>query len=371
MARRTKGEGSIKQKADGRWEATFRVDGKPKYITGTDKDDVISRWNKAKVARDEGTYTEPSKMTLNQWIKRWLLIYKKNAIEPKSFEDYNNMWRLYIHDSIGEIKLQKLRGDDIQELVNKMHAEEYSVATIKQMYAVLRGSIYKAWQLDKIKTLPTKSVELPKAPQKSVVIFTTEEEKIFEEHAHEYELGNICLLMLYNGFRPGEALGLERKSIDYKKHVIKVRGNVQVIQNYDDDLKKVGRALHEKDYTKTPAGMRNVPMMPETEALLKQMDAESKHIRFICVDAKGQPVTVDKLDKAMVKMTKALKISEISPHKLRHTFATRQIENGMSQSALAKILGHTKTSMTDKYVHLSDNSLRAEMNKTALNKSAQ
>ncbi len=367
--RRAKGEGSIKQKNDKRWEAVFYVNGKPKYITGMDKTDVIERWNRAKADRDNDDYVEPSKIKLNQWIKRWLIVYKKNAVEPKTFEDYNNMWKLYIHDTIGEIKLQKLRGDDIQNLVNEMHEKEFSGATIALMYTVIRGSVYKAWRLDIIRNLPTKSVELPKSNKKSIVIFSLKDEMIFTDNVLSYDMGDVCLLMLWTGLRPGEVIALERKAIDYANNVIRVLRNAQTIQTYDDDLNPSGRERREKCSTKTVAGIRNVPMWPETEALLRYMESKSKHIKLICSDRKGQPISIERLGKAMDRMTRDMGVSEISPHKLRHTFATRCIENGMKPKALQKILGHAKIATTmDLYVHVSDDLAQREMEEVRKNR---
>lgn len=372
MARRTKGEGSLKQKKNGRWEAKFYVDGVPKFITGMDKNDVVSRWNKAKAARDEGTYVEPTNMTLNQWIKRWLSVYKKNKLAPKTLETYNDMWKLYIHDTLGGKKLQRLRGDDIQDIINDMVNDGYSSSTIGLMYAVLRGSIYKAWQLDIIAKLPTKAVEVPKNKStREAVAMSAEDQAVFEKHALDYEFGGILLLMLWTGLRPGEALGLTRSSLDYKKKLIKVSGTSQTVMTFDKDMEPTARTHRIKDSTKSPAGMRNVPMWPETEELLKTLEAKSNNVSLICVDSAGKPLIFGRLRNALNKMTKSMGIATIHPHTLRHTFATRQVEAGMDYKALQGILGHAKLSMTmDLYVHASDDFKAEQMAKVRAAKTA-
>lgn len=372
MSRRTKGEGSIKQKKDGRWEAMFYVDGKPKYITGTDKADVISRWNKAKQARDNGTYVESTNMTLNQWIKRWLIVYKRPNVEPKTLESYYVMWKLYIKDSIGETKLQKLKGDAIQELINDMGDDGYSTSTINLMYSVLRGSIYKAWQLDIIAKLPTKAVELPKTKTaKDIAVLSVKDQETFEKHAVEHDFGDIFLLMLWTGLRPGEAMGLTRTSIDHKKKVIKVQGTAQTVLDFDKKMEPIKRTHRVKESAKSASGMRNVPMMPEVEELVKKLEAKSNNVSLICVDNLGDPLSPTRLRHALNRMTKAMGIPDIHPHTMRHTFATRQIEAGIDYKALQAILGHYNIAMTmDRYVHTTDDFKAEQMTKARANKMA-
>lgn len=124
MSKRANNEGSIRQRSDGRWEAriTIGIDpktGKPKRrsIYGSSQAEVRKQLTKLTKAIDEGTYREPNKLTVGQWLDNWLITYCHN-LKPLTQSSYKVVINKHLLPNIGGIKLQDLRPVHIQKFYN-------------------------------------------------------------------------------------------------------------------------------------------------------------------------------------------------------------------------------------------------------------
>lgn len=106
---------------------------------------------------------------------------------------------------------------------------------------------------------------------------------------------------------------------------------------------------------------RVLPLSTETARLLRQFIAESeRHFEstYVFTTNYGDPLNEKTLQKAFDKYAKKAKLGRsVSPHVLRHNFATMAAENGMSVFHLQKLLGHAEIATTRKYVQLSAESV--------------
>lgn len=108
------GEGSIRQRKDGKWEARYSLgydsEGKQirKSLYGKTRQEVNEKLTKILYELSIGTYLEPTKITVKQWCSDWLENYKKHEIKPKTYESYKNIVKLHIEPHIGHVQLKEL-----------------------------------------------------------------------------------------------------------------------------------------------------------------------------------------------------------------------------------------------------------------------
>lgn len=152
------------------------------------------------------------------------------------------------------------------------------------------------------------------------------------------------VLILDCGMRLGELCSLEKEFLDLTRKQIKLPGSK----------------------TKNRKG-RILPISTETARLLKQLVTETSRefdTPYVFTTNYGSQLSEKTVQKAFDKYAEKAKIGRsVSPHMLRHNFATMAAENGMPLFHLQKLMGHADIKTTRKYVQLSEESIVVEHRK--------
>ena len=166
--RRAQGEGTIRQRKDGTWEARYTVGRDPgtgkqiqKSVYGPTQKAVRQKLQQIAQAIDEGTYFEPSKMTVAAWMETWLQEYLGN-VKPGTVANYTQHVRNHIVPALGAVKLSALQPPQIQHLYNQMQADGLSAKTIKNLHGAMHRALQTAVRMGYLKTNPAKGCILPR-----------------------------------------------------------------------------------------------------------------------------------------------------------------------------------------------------------------
>ncbi|MBR3255500.1 MAG: site-specific integrase [Clostridia bacterium] len=244
---------------------------------------------------------------------------------------------------------------------------EYSQSVITKVWQQLQGAFNEAQIREIVDKNPFELKGFlikPKSckPTKEIDALTIEEEKRFiNELKKGYDKQNIIFyIAIYTGMRISEILALEKDNIDLDKRVIHIRKTLSHVDK--------GKILLEHT-TKTYAGMRDVPIVDALyTVLLEFLQKKKKGFLFLkngnfqhatCFNSRFQKICKNadirvyykKISVKTGRKTKKLyecnsKKSKVNFHMLRHTFATRCIENGVSPVVLQRILGHKDIQVT-------------------------
>ncbi|MFR5601174.1 MAG: tyrosine-type recombinase/integrase [Lachnospiraceae bacterium] len=326
---------------------------------------------------EHGLYAKETVVTVDDWFHTWIEEYKRPTVKQGTIGVYEETYDSYIKKPFGKKKLKDLRPEQVQNLYNTLNADGYSRNTIELVSVVLSGMYKQAYKNQKIRMNPVPLATLPKMPaKKERRVLSAEEQTTFLETVKEHPYAYIFELALSTGMRSGELRGLEWNDIDFQNRVIHVRGTL--VQNQYGFY---------KDTPKTQSSFRDIPMLDNVWHLLKKrkkQQSEQKLLlgihwdslegleNLVVTTATGRPLGKGYLNNAIGTIT--AKIQETRPkfeyftiHSLRHTFATRCIENGMEPQVLKTILGHSKLSMTmDLYAHVLPDTKSKELQKIAV-----
>lgn len=283
-------------------------------------------------------------ITCNKWLDLWLTVYVKPNKKEKTYCCYKDaIRRIRVNnppflekniDSIDEIEIQSF----INSLGNK-----YSKSTINDIRVVFNQSFRTAAINGYCIKSPISKLSIPEcASEKYVRALTRAEQMSLEKAAKKDKLGHIVLFFLYTGIRSNELCSLKWSDYYEEKQYIRIRKS------------------------KTKAGIRIIPLIPETVNIVKSLP----HINdFIFNSTRNTPVTESVLKKLYLRMRKATGINIITNHVYRHSFATRLMEGGASDKALSTLLGHTSVAFTlRRYTNAEDDFLREQI--SLLHKSA-
>lgn len=252
------GSGTIRKKTVTRsgkqytfWEARFTVGTDPgtgkqiqRSISGKTQAEVRKKLSEALTAVDNGTWTQPTKVTVGQWVEEWIDTYAANSVKDYTLSSYKQILKNHIKPHLGAIPLQGLRGNHVQKFYNDLTKQGLSGKTVKNISAVLHKSLGKAVKLGYIPANPCDAADLPKVVNKEIHPLTDDEIKLFLAAIEGSTMRNAFAVCLFCGLRRGELVGLSWDKVDFDKQEITISQQLQLSKE-----KGVGYSL--KDYTKS------------------------------------------------------------------------------------------------------------------------
>ena len=221
--KKANGSGTIRKRADGRWEGKYTLGYDPKTgklirksVYGKTQKEVRLALSKIVSEMDSGTYAEPSKMKVSQWLDEWLASYTMN-IKPATRSAYEEHIRVHIKPSLGDIPLKQLSNRDIQQLyTNLLKERELSPKTVRNIHGVLHRTLEQAKLLGYIRVNPADAAVTPRVEKKQVETLDAEDIGKFlaaiRGTKYEYPL----FVAVFTGLRQGELLGLTWDCVDFE-----------------------------------------------------------------------------------------------------------------------------------------------------------
>jgi integrase len=124
--------------------------------------------------RDLGRDLEGAKITLNEYLDRWIQTAVKPRVREKTCQDYEGMLRRYIRPHLGERVLAAMRPLDVQTVYQEMIERGLSARTVRYTHAVLRSAMRQALQWRLLLETPADGVKIPQEPRGEMRSFTVE-----------------------------------------------------------------------------------------------------------------------------------------------------------------------------------------------------
>lgn len=354
VSKRAKGEGTVFERADGRWvgEVTtgYEDEGKQrrKTVYGKTQGEALAKVAELKQRLANGTYTDV-KLTVKDYLKQWLE-EKERTLKPSTLEQYTSCINRSIVPIIGSVKLDKLTPLQVQNLVNGIH-DVSGAARAAKCRTVLFSAYKQAirWQL--VTRNPVEATDPVKEPHREMTLWEPEQAARFLDAAMEHRLHAFFYLSMATGLRRGELLGL--RWVDIESGLLHVK----------QTLVKVGTQLIIST-PKTRKGFRTVALSPDVEAVLlshRQRQAVERAAlgdawerpELVFTSEVGTPLNPDNLKRVRDYLMNKADVPRVRLHDLRHLHASVAIHSGMDAKVLADRLGHARASFTlDRYTHL-------------------
>lgn len=373
----------ITQRSDGRYMARFVYKRKRYAMYDIDLKKLLKKLRDKQYEVEHGIWVDETRLSVNEWFEIWMREYKQNSVKYGTYQLYHQIYRLYIQDKIGDECMASIRPDQIQSIYNELSAEGHMPETISLTAAVMNGMFQQAYQNQMIQKNPVEFANKPKSlvEKKEMRVMSIEEQKIFREYASESGYYRLYLVGLGTGMRSGELRALEWEDVDFANRIIHVTGTLKLHKG----------SGYIKDTPKTVTSKRDIPMLDEVYRVLKEQKKEQAQMRTLLGEkwqpaaglgnlvftsqyhrkAYGIPIGDAALNVDLKKIVKkineeGISFEPITPHTLRHTFATRGLERGIPPKVMQELLGHTSITMTmDTYSHVLPDMKAKEIQKLA------
>lgn len=321
------------KRSDGRYCATVYIAGKRKYLYDRDPKVLYERVESIK----ERKSLPP---TFNYLAEKW---------EKEVFDSHSpGTQACYAKplerakEELGDIPASDISAPDIYSILQKMAAQGYSARAVKAQRTVIR-QIFQTAILDRhlsevIRFNPASEVPLPKGLPKPAKREAPEDEVVsLIRGSASKPFGLFALFLISTGFRRGEALAVKWSDIDLEAGTVRCSKSV------------IYRGTVIVSDPKTVAGNRIVPLLPDLRLYLRPGNKD-EYI-FHGEDA-FKPMAESTFRRRWNNYCRDIGV-ELTPHVLRHAYATLLFEAGVDLHTAQKLLGHADISVTQAiYTHL-------------------
>jgi len=283
----------------------------------------------------------------------------KVTIKPSSAAVYHRYMDNYIEPHFKDMPYSQLDSEKIQEFVTGLSENGLSAVTVQAVYSLMKAGLKPSGKDAMF------DVNLPKYSRKQVEYLSLDEQQRLEDatKAAGYPYYLTMTIGLYTGIRLGELCGLKWEDIDFSLKIMRIKRTIQRIAVRDGGKAKTKIVIHEP---KSPSSMRNIPLPEFLVDLLREQKIVT--VGDYVLSLNGKHLEPRYIQGHFKKMLKAANVKNVNFHTVRHTFATRALENGFDIKSLSEILGHASATVTlDKYAHVMDDHKRKLMERMADN----
>ena len=276
--RRPSGDGMVRKREDGRWESRIVVghkkNGTPifQHAYAHTQKELMEKLHQNIERYQDVELTEDSRMTLGEWLDRWLTDYKENTVRPGTFAGYRSCIENYIKPQLGDKQVSLVTAQDVQKLYRKLkengRVKEHpkfgsalSDTTINRLHAIFHQAMEDALHAHIIAKNPTVGATVPKASHAPKRVLTDKELDTFLDAVREDKRwGDFFYAELTTGLRRGEICGLMWQDFDARNGVLQVRRTLH--------SRKLGVDMLGK--TKTRSGERTIVLPRSTAEILRR-----------------------------------------------------------------------------------------------------
>jgi integrase len=318
-----------------------------------------------------------SSITVGSWLDQWLA--GKRKLRESTAETYATHIRIYLNPMLGQVPLDRLRAEHIDEMVDRIgewnaeiaearaegrhpncegdirrRVQVISNATLHRVVATLRNALNGAIKARRINVNPAQHIELPpEDPAETVVWGPAEVNRFLDFIEDDGEMGLLFRTVVIHGPRRGEIVGARWAGFDeatghltLKKTILSISGRIT------------------ESTPKTKAGERTVHLDGATRDMYLRHRVKQAEMRLAMGEAwtdndlifcrpTGEPWPPDLVSRRWRTAVAAAGLPPIRFHDGRHTAATLGLEAGIDIKIVSERMGHSKTGFTrDRYQHV-------------------
>jgi len=368
--RRGRGEGGIRKRADGRWEAAIDLGWesgkrKRKFLYGRTRIEVAEKLRRVQAAIDNGRPVLDERVQVGDFLDRWLDTVVKPNRSHGHWRNCEAAVRLHIKPALGSIRLSKVTAADVQRLVNDARAKGLADDSVRLIHAALRAAlgVAKRWGLahENVASL----VEPISVHRDEVEPFSEAELGQLLAVAGQDRLGAYVKVAVALGLRPGEARALTWADLDLDGEYPSLR--VRNAFSRSAGGEKLGPP-------KTPRSRRVIALPRQSVDAL--MDHRRRQLKerihagpawqagdFVFAQPDGRPLTESALSRWFAGLSAQAGVTGHRLYDLRHTAATLLLAQGVHSRYLMEVLGHSTIRLTmETYAHVMPAAMRDTAN---------
>jgi integrase len=312
-----------------------------------------------------GTYVEPTKQTVREYLKDWLAAIEP-TIRPSTHYSYARNLRLHVLPRLGSVQLRRVDAGMLNALYAALLADGkqsnggggLSPRSVRYIHTIVHRALRDAVRWGRIARNPADAADPPRAAaavRPTMTTWTADQVRAFLDYTADHRLHAAFVVLATTGMRRGECLGLRWSDVDLTVGRVSIAQTVIAVNH----KVRIGSP-------KTARGRRTVVLDPGTVAVLRrhrqQLLAErlimgagfTDHGLVFC-RPDGGPLHPERFSRTFEIEAARAGLPRIRLHDLRHTWATLALSAGEHPKVVQERLGHANVSITlDVYSHVTE-----------------
>ena len=167
--KRRYGTGTIFKRPNGHWTAQIMSEGQRLSHTCRTKQECQEWLGKTNLFIDHGMSLTYLKITMGEYMHKWLTSIKTTR-SCSTWQHYEQLTRSYIVPHLGDLKLQNLSSDHIQNFYNKLFDEGVGIYAIRKVHIIIHGAMQQAVRTGTLDHNPASFARPPKEPPSEMKI---------------------------------------------------------------------------------------------------------------------------------------------------------------------------------------------------------
>jgi integrase len=358
MARRGRGEGSIRYRADGRWEVSVTLGDQRRSFYGKTRAEVTKKLTAAQRDFEQGQFIGDARQTVAQYLASWLETKRPPTVKAHTWAIYDSYVRVQINPVLGRVRLSQLSPQHIQQMTARALSHSLSPSTVSEVYGMLRQALKAAVRLGLIARDVTDQTDRPRRATREMRPLARDEAQRFIAVVATQRFARFSAfynLALTTGMRIGELLAVKWRDVDLDT------GRLSVVASLSW---QVGTPIYA--LPKTRRSRRQIALAPYMVTMLREHRHQQRVLqvaagpawqgeRFDAVfsDELGFPLQDSRIRRQFKAALAAADLPQVRFHDLRHTCATLLLQQRVNPKIVSELLGHSSVALTlDLYSHV-------------------
>ncbi len=237
--KRNHGEGSITPR-DGKYRGQILIGGRRHSVTGATKREVQQQFRELLSNADKGILSSTERLTVAQFLERWLEDTVRRGLRPSTYSDYRNSVHRHAIPAFGKVQLAKLQPMHLQRLYAQMVDKGLSPKTVGNVHGCLHVALKQAVEWGLVPRNVASVVKKPRPRKVPVQVLTEEQVGVLISAARGSRQEALVTLALASGMRESELLGLRWAELDLDRGLVRVTGQLRRDRGIEDTKTRTG-----------------------------------------------------------------------------------------------------------------------------------
>jgi len=303
---------------------------------------------------DAGTFINPGKTTVAEFLEKWLSDYAQPNLSPRGFERYASIVRVHLAPGLGNIILTQLKPEHVQRLYAAKLNDGLNARTVRYLHTVLHKALQTAMKWGRVSRNVADGVDVPRARCTEMQTWDEDDVARFLEGAKDTPYYALFYAALFTGMRRSEFLALHWSDIDFIFSQVYVNRSLHQLKDGTYVFTQPKSAKSRRAIALSPSAILTLKEHREKQALERAMlGIPRKDDDLVFSTPEGQPLRPNTISRAWAMLAARTGIKVIRLHDARHTHASLMLKQGIHPKVVQERLGHSSVQVTlDLYSHV-------------------